>query len=161
MMLSISNLWEDYCELAVWFWVMVALWLIHVTAIYASVMFSSLEPDPEGSWSAASWSAILGVFGLLTVFIWAVDDGMKSRQKLSRLNIALHSLETMCQELSQKVDRLSEAREKLCTMCYSSSANVLFKPCLHLFGCEDCCRNIKICPYCQVAPLEKAVVFLV
>ncbi|TRY73200.1 hypothetical protein TCAL_16880 [Tigriopus californicus] len=171
-MIAWANLWGTFCEISVWLYTYVVIWLSHSMASQVRAMFypqwaataKGMDP-PEGSAPSPSWiyEGVAWSGGLILILTLgcALADGWKSRQALRRLHDSLGQAESLCGDLSQKLVNLGESQEKMCILCYTSGANVLFQPCLHLFCCDDCSNKIHICPFCHKPPSSKTVVFLV
>ena len=46
-----------------------------------------------------------------------------------------------------------------CVCCWSSSRDVMFRPCKHVVACSTCAERLTACPICREAIAEKEIVY--
>ncbi|XP_071964217.1 E3 ubiquitin-protein ligase XIAP-like [Antedon mediterranea] len=67
-------------------------------------------------------------------------------------------------EASQSKDDVAKELEDLkdqhaCKICLDQSANILFRPCNHLVTCNECSKNINMCPVCRAAIEDRIKIY--
>eukprot|EP00753_Platysulcus_tardus_P012868 PLAT3561.5.p2 GENE.PLAT3561.5~~PLAT3561.5.p2 ORF type:complete len:221 (+),score=56.94 PLAT3561.5:437-1099(+) len=93
---------------------------------------------------------------LLGVIQFARYTRRRNRRKVAR---ALAAAAATRAAIAERLAESGDSGAAICRICFERARNRSFEPCHHFIACDDCARQVTVCPICRQRVTERKVVY--